>query len=169
MNHKPSVALTCMFLLSVIVACGGSEESSQSTSSAESVSASGPSEAAQAGIAVGEEIIAEYEALVMDVAEVLKDQPDWSDAAPPLEDLREEREARMAELNTKFLALKEQDIESFGAAVSYVQDHRGEVIDKIYSAHEQSVVQYRLQKGEKDVNAFIATLPSLLDVAVNIP
>jgi len=79
------------------------------------------------------------------------------------------REVEMTELNTEFLALKQKDIESFGAASSYVQDHRGEVINKIYSVQEQSIVNYRMQMGEKDVNGFVDTLPSLLDVAVNIP
>lgn len=165
MKSKLAVTLTCTALLFVVVACGGGEESSQTSTSADSAAASGPSEAAQAGIAVGEEIIATYEELVMATAEALKDQPEWADVAPSLEALRDEYEGKMTELHTKFIALRDVDVESFGAAVSYVQDHRGEVIDKVYSAHDQSVVHYRLQKGETEVNEFLSTLPRLLDVA----
>lgn len=166
MKHTKPIVLSTVMAAAVALACGGG---ARHEANAEPARESGPSDAAKAGNAVGEKILATFDAYVAASAEVMDGNPDWSEVAPKLAALRDEYEGKMSELNGEFVALKGEDVESFGAAVSYVQEHRGKRVADVYTTLQPAVAHYRLEEGVDEFEHYLDSLDSLINIAVALP
>jgi len=166
--------IAVLWALSFVAACGGSKSASESAKPAEKptpapTAAAAVSKAEEEGVAVAKEILGVFDQAVAEAAELVKDKPAAADLQPKLDALFEKYKVRMAELNPKYLALREKDIRAFGAANGYLGENRGKhVFDKDNTLGE-AIAYYNFQKGEKGIVDFLGfKIAALIDVAVQM-
>ena len=74
----------------------------------------------------------------------------------------------MAELNTKYLALRDGDVASWGAANTYLGSNRGPRITAAENTLVEAIKHYNLNLGDQEMVSLITNRPvDLLEMAVN--
>jgi len=120
-----------------------------------------------AGRAVVDEILATFDQCVADAAALAKDKPEAAVLLPQLEKLYADAGVKMAALNAKFLALRDQDIFAFRRANGYMTDNRPKHVHAKDNTLNAAYVYYNLEKGERAVVDMLSSqIVKLLDDAV---
>jgi ElaB/YqjD/DUF883 family membrane-anchored ribosome-binding protein len=121
---------------------------------------------ADEGVAVAKEILETFDKAVAEAAELAKTKPEAAELKPKLEALYKKYEETMKEINIKYKALKDKDIQLFGAANSYLGENRGKHVFKkgeVLLEH----VDYYYSKGEQEIVQLLSKeIIKMLDVAV---
>ena len=166
--------IAVLWALSFVAACGGSKSASESAKPAEKptpapTASAAVSNAEEEGVAVAKEILGVFDQAVAEAVELVKDKPAAADLQPKLDALFEKYKVRMAELNPKYLALREKDIRAFGAANGYLGENRGKHVFAKDNTLGEAIAYYNFQKGEKGIVDFLGfKIAALIDVAVQM-
>lgn len=166
--------MTLLVVISLVVmgagGCGGSDPATESTALGATSTLTDSSEPTgdSEGVLVAKEILATFDELVAEVAELASDLPDAAVLKPQLEELYTSYEPTMNELNTKYLALRDSDIAQFGECNGYLGEYRGKhVFDKDVVLTE-ALTYYNLELGDQEMVHLLSKRPvELLDIAVN--
>lgn len=119
------------------------------------------------GVTVAKEILATFDKLVAETAELAKDKPEPADLKTKLETLYKTYEEKMKELNVKYLGLKEKDIALFGSCNGYLGENRGKHVFNKDNTLSECVSYYNLQKGDQEMVQLLSNgVVKLLDIAV---
>jgi len=153
----------------VVGGCGGGNKASSEKSTQAAAKAQGPS-AKEQGEEVGKAIIAAFDGLVQKATQMITEDPNAATVMPKLDELVKDAEPQMKELNARLLALRGADVEAFGAANSYIQDHRPKSVDTMDRAFAPFLFDYPGEDPDGQVKQFLSgkSLVSLLDVATQI-
>jgi len=120
-----------------------------------------------AGKAIIDEILAAFDQCVADAAALAKDKPEAAVLLPRLEKLYADTGMKMAALNARFLALRDQDIFAFRRANGYMTDNRPKHVFAKDAAFNAAYLYYNLEKGETAVVDMLSSkIVRLLDDAV---
>jgi hypothetical protein len=142
-------------------ACGNKGEAPKALTSAQAQAGE------DAGKAIVDEILASFDQCVAEAAALAKDRPEAAVLLPQLETLYADYGARMAALNARFLALRDQDVFAFRRANGYMTENRPRHVFAKDNALTPALQYYNLEKGEKAVVDMLANGPvKLLDAAV---
>lgn len=126
-----------------------------------------PAAQAQAGEAIVGEILATFDRCVAEAAALAKDRPEAAVLLPQLEKLYAGYGEKMAALNARFLALRDQDVFAFRRANGYMTDNRPRHVSAKDNALSQAVAYYNFEKGEREVVDMLSRkIVGLLDQAV---
>lgn len=151
--------------------CGDTETESinpTTTAAASTGSSSEQPAGGGEGEAVAEEILTTYDAIVAKVADLVKDKPDPATVTPQLEELYASYEPIVAELNARYLALKDGPVEQWGACNTYLGNKRGQHITAADNTLGEAVAHYNLNLGDQDMVSLLHDRPiELLDIAVD--
>jgi hypothetical protein len=157
----------------VLIGCGGKEpaETGAQESAAEPQAAEQASDTEESGEAKGEavakEILGVYDQAVAEIAELMKDKPEAAELKPKLETLFQNYQEKMKALNEKYLALRDEDVASFGAANGYMGEYRGRHVYEKDNALVAYMNYYNMEKDERELTKFINDgLFNLLETAV---
>ena len=173
MTRKLTFVMFLLCLCIILSGCGGKEPAE--TGAQESVAepqpteeASGAEEPGEAkGDAVAKEILAVYDQAVAEIAELMKAKPEAAELKPKMEALFQNYQEKMKALNEKYLALRDEDIASFGAANGYMGEHRGRHVYEKDNALVAFMNYYNMEKEERELTKFINDgLFNLLETAV---
>ena len=173
MTQKLTLVMILFCLCFILVVCGGKEpadtgaqESAAETQMAEE--ASGTEESGEAkGEAVAKEILDVYDLAVAEIVDLMKDKPEAAELQPKLEVLFQKYQEKMKALNGKYLALRDEDIASFGAANGYMGENRGKHVFEKDNALITYMNYYNMEKDERELTKFINDgLFNLLETAV---
>ncbi len=135
-------------------ACGGkTDESSEMTTPVEGKVPE------TAGVVLAQRILEVFDECVAKVVELAAAKPEPEDLTPQLEALYDKYQVKMAELNQEYLALREQDISQFGAANSYLGEHRGRHVFQKDSLLGEAVAYYNFQKGDQELVKLLSNRP----------
>lgn len=161
---KRILVLICVGVgLSMLIACGQKSETPQTPAAAPEKKAA----AADAGVKLGEEILSVFDQCVAEAAALAKDKPEAAVLIPQLEKLYAGYGEKMAALNTRFLALRDQDIFRFREANGYLSGNRPQRVFNKDNTLRQAIVYYNLEKGEQAVVDMLSNrIVKLLDDAV---
>ena len=147
--------------LAMFAACGKKTEAPKAVTSAQARAAD------DAGRAIVDEILASFDQCVAEAAALAKDKPEAVVLLPQLEKLYAGYGTRMATLNAKFLALRDQDVFAFRRANGYLTENRPKHVFARYNTLNPALQYYNLEKGEKAVVDMLENGPvKLLDAAV---
>lgn len=154
----------------VVGGCGGgdSSDAGSTTTAAPSGSPGASQSAAEGeGVAVAKEILAAFDEVVGKAADLTQGNPEPAVLKPQLEELYASYEAKMAELNGKYLALRDADTAQWGACNSYLGENRGKhVFDKDNTLTE-AYKHYNLEVGDREIVELLEKGPvELLEMAV---
>ena len=155
----------------VLVSCGGSKDKTPGETPAETKPVAQPavSTGDADGVAVAKEILDLFDKAVAETAVLVKDKPAAAELKPKLDSLFENYKGQMAELNKKFLALKDKPDHSFGAANTYLGEERGKRVFAKDNTLSEAMAYYNFQKSDPETLKFLSsTLPSLIDIAVKM-
>jgi len=123
--------------------------------------------ASAAGRVIVDEILAAFDQCVAKAAALAKDKPEAAVLLPQLETLYADYGKKMAVLNARFLALRDQDIVAFRQANGYMSDNRPQHVSAKDNALGPAVAYYNFEKGEQAVVDTLANkIVRLLDDAV---
>jgi hypothetical protein len=151
-------------LLMVFVACGQKGEAPQAPAAKTEAQAAA---ANAAGVKIIDEILAVFDQCVAQAATLAKDKPEAAVLMPQLEKLYADYGVKMAALNVKFLALRDQDIFAFRRANGYMTDNRPQHVFAKDNTLSPAYVYYNLEKGETAVVDMLSSkICRLLDDAV---
>jgi len=153
-------------LMLAFAGCGGSEEKAGVTEET-------PTKAVEQtpkenrGVDVAKEILAAYDQAVAEVAALVKDLPEVAEVKPKIEAVIQKYADQMKALNTRYLALKDEDIALFGSANGYLGENRGKHVyeqnQALYAAREH----YRKNSEDTEIDHLLHWgLIHLLDQAV---
>ncbi len=160
MKRSPAILFACAGLVA-FAACGRKAEAPKAVTAAQAQAAE------DAGKAVVDEILAAFDQCVAEAAALAKDKPEAAVLMPRLEKLYADCGARMAALNARFLALRDQDIFAFRRANGYLTENRPRHVFAKDNTLTPALQYYSLEKGEKAVADMLANGPvKLLDAAV---
>jgi hypothetical protein len=121
---------------------------------------------ADEGVAVAKEILETFDKAVAEAAELAKTKPEAAELKPKLEALYKKYEETMKEINIKYKALKDKDIQLFGAANGYLGENRGKHVFKKSEVLLEHV-NYYYSKGEQEIVQLLSKdIIKMLDVAV---
>ena len=148
----------------VLIGCGGGKGSG--SEAAKPAEPSGPSPAEQ-GQAMGQEIITAFDETVAEAAALLAGKPAPEELLPQLEALFTKAEARMTELNGRYLELRAADVEAFGACNSYIDEYRPKSVHAKDMAFGDFIGHYRFENPNPEVEEFLTgnSLAALIDLA----
>lgn len=133
----------------------------------QAVQAKAATGATQAGEAIVGEILATFDRCVAEAAALAKDRPEAAVLLPQLEKLYAGYGEKMAALNARFLALRDQDVFAFRRANGYMTDNRPRHVSAKDNALSQAVAYYNFEKGEQEVVDMLSRkIVGLLDQAV---
>lgn len=119
------------------------------------------------GEAIVDEILATFDRCVAEAAALAKDKPEAAVLLPQLEKLYAGYGEKMAGLNARFLALRDQDIFAFRRANGYMSQNRPQHVAAKDNALSQAAAYYNFQKGEQQVVDMLSRrIVKLLDQAV---
>lgn len=156
----------------IFSACGGKEAEEAGAETTEKAAAEksaekGKSDLVIAGEAVAKEILETFDQLVADTVALVKDKPEPDAVKPQLEAVHAKYTEKMQELNVKYLALRDADVESWGAANGYLGENRGKHVWDRDMAVDAYIVHYRGVEGGEEVVQFLTKeIINLLEVAV---
>ena len=160
MKKSATLFFVCMALVA-FAACGKKAEVPKAATAAQAQAAE------DAGKAIVDEILASFDQCVAEAAVLAKDKPEATVLIPQLEKLYADYGARMAALNSRFLALRNQDVFAFRRANGYMTDNRPKHVFAKDNTLTPALQYYNLEKGEKAVVDLLANGPvKLLDAAV---
>ena len=166
MIKKITLLVFMCVLLTAFAACGKKAETPRASAPAAATEAKS-AVPANAGNAIIDEILAVFDQCVADAAALAKDKPDAAVLLPQLEKLYADAGVKMAALNAKFLALRDQDIFAFRRANGYMTDNRPKHVHAKDNTLNAAYVYYNLEKGERAVVDMLSTrIVKLLDDAV---
>lgn len=152
-------------LLAFVAACGDKAKAPGAQASA--ANAEKKTAAPDAGKAVIDEILAAFDQCVAEAAALAKDKPEADALMPQLEKLYAGCGEKMAALNARFLALRDQDIFAFRRANGYMTDNRPKHVSAKDNALSQAIAYYNFEKGERAVVEMLSgRIVKLLDDAV---
>ena len=152
--------------LTMLIACGQKAETPQAQASAAKTETQAAA-ANDAGVKIIDEILAAFDQCVAQAAALAKDKPEAAVLMPQLEKLYAETGVKMAALNARFLALRDQDIFAFGRANGYMTDNRPKHVFNKDTVLSPAYVYYNLEKGEQAVVDMLSSkICRLLDDAV---
>ena len=164
-----AVALLVIMLGAVVLSgCGGDDGSpattaSQAGSTATTAAASGGGE----GEALATEILATFDELVGKVAALANGKPAPATLKPQLDELYASYEPIMAELNVRYLALRESDVEQSGECNSYLGSYRGKHVADKDKTLTEALKYYNFELGDQDMVKLLSDKPvDLLNIAV---
>ena len=153
----------CM-LLTIFMACGQKGETPQAPAAKTEAQAAAANDA---GVKIIDEILAAFDQCVAEAAALARDKPESAVLIPQLEKLYGEYGVKMAALNVKFLALRDQDIFAFRQANGYMTDNRPKHVFSKDTVLSPAYVYYNLEKGEPAVVDMLSSkICRLLDEAV---
>ena len=165
------LAVTTLVVISAS-GCGGDEPGAVSPST--TAASSTPSETAQPsadgeGVLVAKEILATFDELVAQVADLAKDKPDAAVLKPQLEQLYESYMPKMTQLNGKYLAVRDSgDVSQFGECNTYLGSNRGQHVADQDNVLSEAYRYYNLELGDQEIVDMMSKGPiGLLDVAVD--
>jgi len=119
------------------------------------------------GEAVAKEILDVHDQAVAEIADLMKDKPEAAELKPKLETLFQKYQEKMKALNEKYLALRDEDVASFGAANGYMGENRGKHVFEKDNALVAYMNYYNMEKDERELTKFINDgLFNLLETAV---
>ncbi len=148
----------------LLTACGQKSETPQAPAAVVEKKAAVP---ADAGVKIVDEILSVFDQCVAEAAALAKDKPEAAVLLPKLEKLYADYGVKMAALNARFLALRDQDIYLFRAANGYMSDNRPKHVFDKDNVLNQAYVYYNLEKGEQAVVDMLSNkIVRLLDDAV---
>lgn len=158
---KTTTILFIFALIAAFAACGHKGEEPKAVTAAQTQAAE------KAGKAVVDEILAAFDQCVAEAAALAKDKPEAAVLLPQLEKLYSDYGSKMAALNARFLALRDQDIFAFRRANGYMTENRPKHVFAKDNTLTPALQYYNLEKGEKAVVDMLANGPvKLLDAAV---
>lgn len=164
MSRKIFILLLIFCLPLFFVACGGQggEEEAGTTEEAQSGEVD-----LEEGIAVAKEILETFDKAVAETVELVKEKPEVSDVKPQFEALIERYKPLMTELNTKYLALRDKDVEIWGACNGYMGENRGTHVFEKNQALDEFIAYYNFDKGDKEFSDYLSNeLINLIEIAV---
>jgi hypothetical protein len=148
----------------MLTACGQKSETTQAPAVTAEKKAAVP---ADTGKVIVDEILAAFDQCVAEAAALAKDKPEAAVLIPQLQKLYAGYGIKMAALNAKFLALREQDIFAFRQANGYMTDIRPKHVFNKDTVLSPACVYYNLEKGEPAVVDMLSSrIVKLLDDAV---
>ena len=168
---KAAFAFLVLGAIVVLVSCGGSKDKAPGETPAETKAVAQPavSTGDADGVAVAKEILDLFDKAVTETAALVKDKPAAAELKPKLGALYENYRGQMAELNKKYLALKDKPDHSFGAANTYLGQERGKRVFAKDNTLSEAMAYYNFQKSDPGTLKFLSnTLPSLIDLAVKM-
>ncbi|MFN2168653.1 MAG: hypothetical protein ACK2U9_20660 [Anaerolineae bacterium] len=150
--------------------CGGDDSSAVITESTAVSGAPSDTGAAAGGVdgqALAEEILGTFDELVGKVAELAAPKPEPATLAPQLEEVYASYEATMADLNSRYLVLRDADQTAFQDCNRFLSDNRPQHVTAKDDALSESVAYYNLELGDPEMVSLLSQRPvELLDVAV---
>ena len=153
-------------LLTILIACGQKGDTPQVPAAAAKTETQAAA-ANDAGVKIIDEILATFDQCVAEASALAKDKPEAAVLMPQLEKLYADYGVKMAALNVKFLALRDQDIFAFRQANGYMSDNRPQHVFKKDTVLSPAYVYYNLEKGEPAVVDMLSSkIVRLLDEAV---
>lgn len=162
MKKSIAILMVCA-ALAVFFACGKKDEAPQAPPKTATQAQAGES----AGRAIIDEILATFDQCVADAAGLAKGKPEAAVLLPQLEKLYADYGVKMAALNARFLALRDQDVFAFRGANGYMSDNRPKHVFAKDNALSAAYAYYNLEKGETAVVDMLSTrIVKLLDDAV---
>jgi len=161
----PMLVCICVMLM-IFMACGQKAETPQAQAAAAKTETQATA-ANDAGVKIIDEILAAFDQCVADAAALAKDKPEAAVLLPQLEKLYAGYGVKMAALNGRFLALRDQDIFAFRRANGYMTDNRPKHVFNKDTILSSAYVYYNLEKGERAVVDMLSSkIVRLLDDAV---
>lgn len=163
---KTTVGFT-LLVLSLIIGTACGPKSSESPEAA--APAGGKKEAVpmDAGVKIADEILNVFDQCVAEAAALAKDKPEAAVLLPQLEKLYADYGQKMAGLNAKFLALRDQDIARFREANGRLSDNRPRHVFAKDNVLGPMIAYYNFEKGEQAVVEMLSLkIVKLLDDAV---
>jgi hypothetical protein len=153
-------------LLMVFAACGQKAETPQAQAAAAKTETQAAA-ANDAGVKIIDEILATFDQCVTQAAALAKDKPEAAVLLPQLKKLHADYGVKMAALNAKFLALRDQDVFTFRQANGYMTDNRPKHVFNKDNILSQAIAFYNFEKGEQVVVDMLSNkIVKLLDEAV---
>jgi hypothetical protein len=157
------LALLCL-TLALTVGCGKKEETPQVPTAAVQQKAGDLDEV---GVKIVDEILAAFDQCVAEAAALAKDKPEAAVLLPQLEKLYADYGVKMAALNVRFLALRDQNIFSFQRANGYMTDNRPKHVFSKDNTLAPAIAYYNFEKGEQAVVDMLSSrIVKLIDDAV---
>lgn len=151
-------------MLMVFMACGPKAENPQAPAAKTETQAAAANDA---GVKTVDEILAAFDQCVADAAALARDKPEAAVLMPQLEKLYADYGVKMAALNARFLALRDQDIFAFRRANGYMTDNRPKHVFAKDDTLRPAYAYYNLEKGETAVVDMLSNkIVKLLDDAV---
>jgi maltose-binding protein MalE len=150
--------------LTTLTACGQKSETSQAQTTVAEKKVRVP---ADAGVRIIDEILITFDQCVAEAAALAKDKPEAAVLLPQLKKLYADYGVKMAALNAKFLALRDQDVFTFRQANGYMTDNRPKHVFNKDNILSQAIAFYNFEKGEQVVVDMLSNkIVKLLDEAV---
>jgi hypothetical protein len=157
------IVFICVLLM-IFIACGQKGEAPQASAAKTETQAAAANDA---GVKIIDEILAAFDQCVAEAAALAKEKPEAVVLLPQLEKLYTDYGVKMAALNARFLALRDQDIFAFRRANGYMTDNRPKHVFAKDTVLNLAYVYYNLEKGEAAVVDMLSSkIVRLLDEAV---
>jgi hypothetical protein len=163
MKKSLNLVLLCVVMV-FFAACSDKGETPQAMAAKTETQAAAANDA---GVKIVDGILAAFDQCVAEAAVLAKDKPEAAVLMSQLEKLYADYGVKMAALNAKFLALKDQDIFAFRRANGYMTDNRPQHVFAKDSTLSQAIAYYNFEKGEQAVVDMLSSkIVKLLDDAV---
>lgn len=163
MKKSLSIVFVCVLIV-FSLACGKKGETSQAPAAAAETKTNVLS---NAGNVIVDEILATFDQCVAEAAALAKEKPEAAVLLPQLEKLYADYGVKMAALNARFLALRDQDVFAFRRANGYMTDNRPKHVFAKDNTLSSAYAYYNLEKGETAVVDMLSNkIVKLLDDAV---
>jgi len=163
LSKSIQVLFVCLVLI-FFVACDKKGETPQALAAKTATQAAAANDA---GVKIIDEILAAFDQCVAQAAALAKDRPEAAVLLPQLEKLYAATGVKMAALNARFLALRDQDIFAFQRANGYMTDNRPQHVFAKDNTLSQVIAYYNFEKGEQAVVDMLSSkIVRLLDEAV---
>ncbi len=161
---KNSVLVLFCVVMFFFAACGEKGEAPQAPVAKSETQAAAANDA---GVKIVDEILATFDQCAAEAAALAKDKPEAAGLMPQLERLYADYGVKMAALNARFLALRDQDVFAFRRANGYMTDNRPKHVFAKDNTLRPAIVYYNLEKGEQAVVDMLSNkIVKLLDEAV---
>ena len=162
---KTLLMLVCIcVMLMIFMACGPKTETPQASAAKTETQAAAANDA---GMKVVDEILAAFDQCVAEAAALAKEKPEAAVLLPQLEKLYADYGVKMAALNARFLALRDQDVFAFRRANGYMTDNRPKHVFAKDNTLSPAYAYYNLEKGETAVVDMLSNkIVKLLDDAL---
>jgi len=164
MSKRNMLLMLLCLTLALMAGCGKKEETPQATTAVVEQKAGGSDEI---GTKIVDEILSTFDQCVAEAAALAKDKPEATALLPQLDKLYADYGVKMAALNARFLALKDQNIFSFRRANGYMTDNRPKHVFSKDNILGPAIAYYNFEKGEQAVVDMLSNrIVKLIDDAV---